>query len=208
MFNLRYWLKKKPVPTKIRVKTEDGEEQLIEVGHARDRWHATEEAVRACGAATIQALDSKGVVLRASRLTESDAEADDDDDAKEKYDDKLLTRDRRDQAAILDRYGARMNEAFHAGAQAAGVSQDHLVALVETLSGQLAGAIVSVHNMAVNLANVVQSNAQQVAELRAALIEGAAENGTGQSGEAMKLLQTVLAVKGAEDSPNGKKASR
>jgi hypothetical protein len=154
-FDLRSWLKRLPRPARVRIRTRDDEERMIELGDKRTRWNSLEETVRVAGAVSIECLDAKGAVLRATRLSEDEIEAESDEDARGKHEAKLLANDRRDIAAIIDRYGHRMNESFQAGAAAASVSQDSLVSLVETLTGHLSLAITNLHTVSVNLANIV-----------------------------------------------------
>ena len=146
---------------------------------------------------SVECLSADGTILRAQRLREDDSDADDDHDAKVRYEDKLLTKDRREQAAMLDRYGARLAEAFEAGAKAASVSQDHLVGLVEILSTNLSTAIVHIHNLSANNALLMQQSAEQLGTLRAALAEGGSEGG---STKALELLGTLL-LNRAQSSP-------
>ena len=193
-FDLRNFLRKVPKPRRIRVRTAEDEEKTIELA-GRRQWAMAEEAVRTAQAVSLELLDEKGNILRAPRLRDDeDIDAETEADAKQRYEDKLLTKDRRDQAAMLDRYGARLSEAFTAGAAAASSGQDKLVQLVEVLTENLTSAIVNVHNMSVNLATIIQTNAQTVAELQTALASAGVEGGG--SSEAMKLLGTVLAARG------------
>lgn len=159
-FDLRSWLRKAPKPARLRLHTADGEERFVELGDKRFKWIAVEETVRTAGAAKIEALDKDGSILRATRLSEEETDAEDDHDARGKYDERLLAKDRLAMAAMLDRYGARMSEAFAQGAKAASASQDKLVNLVEVLTEHLTLAITNLHNVSVNLANVVQAAAE------------------------------------------------
>lgn len=204
MFDLRSFLRRAPKPVKLRIRTSEDEERIIELGATRRRWHAAEEAVKTAGAVSVECLAADGTILRAQRLRDPDDDEAAEDD-KNRYEEKLLAKDRREMAAMLDRYGARMGDAFRAGAEAASVSQEHLVALVETLTANLSVAIVNVHNMASNIAGIIQSNAETVAQLQGALASG----GEGQSGDALKLLMTALASRGQAPPappapPNGK----
>jgi hypothetical protein len=156
MFDLRSWLRRAPKPARLRIKTSDDEERIIELGAGRTKWHACEETVRTSGAVSVQALDKDDKILRACRLSEEDLEADDDEDKAQKRDERAIGKERRELAGVLDAYGKRMNDSFLAGAEAAGRSQENLVALVEVLTTHLSLAITNLHNVSVNLANVVQ----------------------------------------------------
>ena len=193
-FDLRTFLRKAPKPSKIRYKTADDDERIIDL-KGRRMWATAEESIRAGGAVTLECLDADGNVIRGHRLRdEDDLDAESEADAKTRYEDKLVTKAQREMASVLDRYGARLSEAFTAGAAAASSGQDKLVQLVEVLTENLTSAIVNVHNMSVNLATVIQSNAQTVAELQAAI--AAAGGDSGQSSEAIRLITGVLAAKG------------
>lgn len=173
MFDLLTWLRRAPKPTRLRLKTEDGEERYIDLGKSRVRWADIESSVRSSDAVTVQCLAENGDILRALNLAEK---GDDDDEPKE---DKSLNKAIRDQAAMLDRYGARLNESFAMGAKAASQSSDKLVELVEVLTNHLAIAITNVNNLSVNLSNALQST-------------GAAPDG--EESTNAKLLQGVLAL--------------
>lgn len=187
-FDLRSWLKRVPKPAKLRIRTVDGEERIIELGDGvRVRWHVVEETVRTSGAASVECLDLKGGILRAQRLitTEEDPDAEDDP---VKSAGKQLARERTELANVLDRFGDRIKEAYLAGAQASSMSQDKLVDLVETLTSHLSVAIVNMHNVSTNLANIVQTNAETVASLQQAIATSGGEEGR------EKLLGQVLGI--------------
>ncbi len=204
-FDLRNFLRRAPKPVKLRIRTADDDERMIELSSTRRRWDQAEEAVRTAGAVSIECLSADGTILRSKRLSEEDGDAENDADAQAKYEDKLLTKDRRENAAMLDRYGARLSQAFDAGAKAASASQDKLVALVEILSENLSTAIINLHTISANSAAMMQQNAEQVAALRAALAE--AGSGEGGSTKALELVAGLLMSKGAQSTqatPNGK----
>jgi len=193
MFDLRSWLRRAPKPKKLRIKTGDGEERVIELGKGRYLWNEVENTVRTAEAISVECLAEDGTILRATRL----ADADDEDAAEPaSREDKTLGKAIRDQAAMLDRYGARLNESFAMGAKAASQSSDKLVELVEVLTNHLAIAITNVNNLSVNLSNALQATQSPDGE---------------ESGNA-KLLQGVLALAmgqkpsaSPEPPPNGKK---
>lgn len=210
MQNLRRWLGQKPVPAKLRLHKENGETQVMPVGtstRGKRHWQKLEETLEAIGPVKIEALTETDELLRAI-----DIEPDEDGDggeAKARYEDRLLTKDRREQAAMLDAYGKRLADAFDAGSRAASVSQDHLVGLVETLTENLSVAIVNVHNLSVNVSNIMQENARTVAELQAAITASSGESGGGTSSEALKLVMGLLSARGVPmpaggaSQPNG-----
>lgn len=193
MFDLRSWLRRAPKPSSLRIHTGDGEERIIDLGSKRFRWNDCEQTVRASGATNIEALDKDGKILRAVKLTDEEVGSDSDEEARGKYDDKLLTRQAQAQAAMLDRYGARMSEAFLAGAKAASSSQEKLVELVEVLTAHLGVAITNLHNVSVNLANAMQANVEG---------QGGDANGAMLAGLLTKVLGGGVAVA----PPNGGKA--
>jgi hypothetical protein len=67
---LRGFLLQLPKPAKIRVTCGDGEPQEIKPGRSYAR---TAESIAALGVDLVECLDSEGVVLRALRLSDSDA---------------------------------------------------------------------------------------------------------------------------------------
>jgi hypothetical protein len=154
MFDLRSWLRRAPKPKKLRIKTGDGEERVIELGRGRYLWNEVEHTVRTAEAISVECLDAEGTILRATRLTEEDPE-DFEAAGKESADGKAVTKAMAAQATMLDAYGRRMNEAFARGAEAASTSQDKLVALVEVLTQHLTLAITNLHNISTNYAQVV-----------------------------------------------------
>src|SRR5271156_1597459 len=192
MFDLRSWLRRAPKPKKLRIKTGDGEERVIELGKGRYLWNEVENTVRTAEALSVECLAEDGTILRATRL----ADADDEDAAEPaSREDKTLGKAIRDQAAMLDRYGARLNESFAMGAKAASQSSDKLVELVEVLTNHLAIAITNVNNLSVNLSNALQATGSSP---------------EGEESQSTKMLQGVMAMitasAGARPAPesNGK----
>lgn len=159
MFDLRSWLRRSPKPFKLAIKTADGDDREILLGKGRTRWHATEETVRTSGAVSIQCLSEDGTILRAQRLTDEDIESDPEEERQESGlgIDKTTSKAFQAQAMMLDRYGARLNEAFQRGAEAASSSQDKLVELVENLTAHLTLAITNLHTLSANYANQLQA---------------------------------------------------
>jgi hypothetical protein len=182
----------------VRVHTEDGDERIIELpADTRSRWKTVEESVLASRAASVECLDEKGAVLRAQRL-----ELDDDTGApadtyekQRKGDERMQSRTRLEMAQFAEAYGGQLNRAFDRGAAAANTGQENLVGLVEVLTTHLSLAITNLHNVSVNLANMVA--------------EAGGADGEQTSGNE-KLLGQVLgaaamrAVGVGEQHPNGK----
>jgi hypothetical protein len=157
---LRQWLRKTPVAAKFRVRTVEDEEKTIAVEAAsRTRWKDLEEAILALDPRTVEALDASGNILRAQKI------AGDDDDAPaenaRKQEDKRVAYERRELAAFAEAMGRQLNSAFDRGAAAANTGQQNLVELVDNLTQHLSLAITNLHNASVNLANMVQQQADQ-----------------------------------------------
>lgn len=196
---LRSWLRKTPRPSRVRVHTEDGEERIIELpADTRQRWKIVEESVLASRAASVECLDDKGAVLRAQRIELDDTgDAVPDYDKQRKSDERMQSKTRSEMAHFADAFGSQLNRAFDRGAAAANTGQENLVALVEVLTQHLSLAITNLHNVSVNLANMVAEAAGDG--------EGGNPNG--------KLLEQVIgaaavravgAVGASAEHPNGK----
>jgi len=190
---LRGWLTRGQRPLKLRLKMADGDERIVELrkGAKRLPWEEILSTIASSGAVSIEKLGVNDAILAGRNLDEDDE--DDFDVGKE--DKTTLGKAIRDQAAMLDRYGARLNESFAMGAKAASASSDKLVELVEVLTNHLAIAITNVNNLSVNLSNALQAT------------------GSGPDGEesqSTKMLQGVMAMitasAGARPAPesNGK----
>ena len=158
---LRQWLRKTPLAAKFRVRTVDDEEKIVTVEAAsRTRWKDLEEAILALDPRTVEALDASGNILRAQKI----AAVDDDDAPAEnarKQEDKRVAYERRELAAFAEAMGRQLNSAFERGAAAANTGQQNLVELVDNLTQHLSLAITNLHNASVNLANMVQQQADQ-----------------------------------------------
>jgi len=190
---LRGWLTRGQRPLKLRLKMADGDERIVELrkGAKRLPWEEILSTIASSGAVSIEKLGVNDSILAGRALDDDDEE--DFDVGKE--DKTTLGKAIRDQAAMLDRYGARLNESFAMGAKAASASSDKLVELVEVLTNHLAIAITNVNNLSVNLSNALQAT------------------GSGPDGEesqSTKMLQGVMAMitasAGARPAPesNGK----
>jgi len=160
MIDLRSWLRRLPKPHSLRIRTRDEEERLIPLNvETKTKWNELENTIRAAGATSLEALDKAGHIIRAMRLSEQEAEAGSDEESRARYDEKVMARDRRELAAILDAQGRRIEAAYTAGSEAAGKSADKLLDLVETLTQHLTLAITNLHTVSTNLANVVSAAA-------------------------------------------------
>lgn len=156
MFDLRAWLRRAPKPRKLRLTVDDAE-RIVDLGTGRCKWAEIEATVLNSKASIVECLDASDAILRSYCLEE---ESDDPEEAKALSQDKLVARTQSTNAAMLDAYGKRMVEAFSAGAAAAAVSQENLVAIVETLSAHLSLAITNLHTVSVNMANLVQQQGE------------------------------------------------
>jgi hypothetical protein len=155
MFDLRSWMRRAPKPKKLRIKNPDGEWRVIELSGGRYLWNEVEQTVKTAEAVAIECLDADGNVLRAKKLVDDDGESFEGDGKDEGA--KSLSKAMREQAAMLDAYGRRLNEAFARGAEAASTSQDKLVSLVENLTEHLTIALTNVHTLSTNYANALAS---------------------------------------------------
>lgn len=153
MFDLRAFLRRSPQPYKLRIRTQAGQERVIELPQSKRRWADIEASVRSTGAIDVECLDKEGGIIRACSLTDEDLELDDaPPNAQAAHDEKIVTKALVAQAQMLDRYGARMNDAYERGARAASATQAELVELVRVLTENYNAAIVNMHNLAANLA--------------------------------------------------------
>lgn len=157
MFDLRAWLRRAPKPRKLRLLV-NGEERIVDLAGQRQKWAEVEQTVRTAGASAVECLDEAGATLRGMKLTDDDGDADSDEDARDKFEVKMLTRDHAALAMVLDRYGDRIARAYDAGARASAISQENLVAIVETLTAHLSLAITNLHNISTSYANVVAAS--------------------------------------------------
>jgi hypothetical protein len=196
---LLLWLRRQPSAAKIRVRLDGGEERLIDASSAkgaRGRWKRVEANVMAYpGVVAVEKLDKDGDILEAFTGFEEEEEREGlnltrELAAADERKETSLSRDRRELALVLDRYGDRLNEAFDRGAAAAAASAESLTTLVETLTNHLSLAITNLHNVSVNLANIVQ-----------------AQGSDGEDGTSTKLLGQVLGAVAAKAMTGGGNAS-
>jgi uncharacterized phage infection (PIP) family protein YhgE len=162
MSGLRSWLRRKPQPARVRIRTADGEERYIQLSDdARNRWRSAEEAILAGGATVVELLDGEGHILRAQQLVDDDEQLIDGGGG-DVAASRAVARDRRELADVLRAYGEALNTSFQRGAQAANTGQEHLVALVEVLTQHLATAIGNLHTVSANLASLLQQDRDEV----------------------------------------------
>lgn len=150
MFDFRAWLRRAPKPRKLRLTNADGDDRIVDLGGGRCKWAEVENTVKNANAALVECLDASGEILRSHRFEEEEIAASPEDER-----DKLVAKTQGTNAAMLDAYGKRLVEAFHAGAASAAVSQENLVAIVETLTAHLSLSISNMHTLSVNMANLV-----------------------------------------------------
>jgi len=147
----------------LRVDKADGTSELIKIaGSEKTRWKdAAEAAAKVRGGVTVFCLDKQGNTLRQYSLVEEDEEGEGSTsvETERKRGLAALAHDRVELAHVLAAFGAQLNEAFERGSASAGQSQDSLVSLVQMLTTHLTHAITNLHNVSVNLANVIQSTA-------------------------------------------------
>lgn len=206
--SLRLWLRRRPAPVRVRIRMPDGEERFVDMPKARrGRWQTIETAILTSGAEVVECLDGKGAIQRAMRIEEVEeqesrtSELQNELTRERRSRDATISAERRELALFAREYGQQLNEAFDRGRDAASASSDSLTHLVETLTQHLSMAIVNLHNVSVNLANIVQSQAQP--------------DGEGGESGSTKMLQQVLqlaamkAMSPAEaPPPNGKKGAK
>jgi len=164
--SIRAWLRRSPQPASLLIETEEGDEKRIRISDdARNRWKSAVESVHAAGAVKVQALDEEGTILRAIRLESEEAQEDPHEAMQRQADEyeKRLSKERRDNAMMLDRYGDRLNEAFERGSQSAGQGLEELKDCVRILTENFVTAITNIHNLAVNLANTTIAAAEAAA---------------------------------------------
>lgn len=201
--SLRVWLRKEPQPKRIRVRTVDDQERMVDLDpDVRRRWKIAEEAIRALRGVAVECLDREDNILRAQDLTppDDDTGVSTGEGASEILAEKLnmtkLSNERKEFALAIDRYGAWAIAAYNAGAAAASEQQDKLVGLVEILTNSLNTSIVNLHAVSGELARERAEaeggeeepskhgvNGQQLMALVAAglMKDGLGANGKGES---------------------------
>lgn len=192
MFDLRAWLRRSPKPRKLRL-TSDENEKIVDLGKGRCKWAEVEQTVLNERCSLVECLDEDMNVLRSYRLEDPGGED------TERPEDKAVKANTAHTAQMLDAYGRRLVEAFHAGAAASNTQQEHLVGLVDNLTGHLTLAITNLHAISTNYANFVQQQGSQ----------SSGEPGE-QSTAMLGLLTAMIGGKGLGAAPaaapaNGKK---
>lgn len=184
---LEQWIRKKPAPASLRIRTSDDETNLIEINpRSTQKWKMAVESIRAARAIAVECLDEKGRIIRARELEDEGADAD-PNEAAQRQRDRAASSERKELASVLDRYGDRLNEAFERGADAAGKSHEALVALVGTLTQNLNTAIVNLHTISTNFAKTLTDAAGVEShnpndQLMAQVIAGAFARGNAAGG--------------------------
>jgi len=175
------------MPVKLRV---DGQDVAIATG-AR-MWVVTEETVLALNPSKIEALDAKGVVLRAHTF-----ERDDDDD----HDERAAAAEKRSELVLLARLIAEAHDAGarrHAEAYALAFTEN--TRLVQVLSARLGG-----------LESAWQKAMQQTAQANADAILANAQQSDDPAGNAIAGMMAQMALASAAQAkpkPNGKPATK
>ena len=205
---LEQWIRRKPVPTSLRIRTSDDETNVVEINaSSSQKWKMAVESIKAARAIAVECLDAKGRILRARELEDEGADADPEEaaqrqrsrqdrgdeeggpEAEPRQRDRAASAERKEMAQMLDRYGDRLNEAFERGADAAGKSHEALVALVGTLTANLNTAIVNLHTISTNFAKTlteyagVENGANPNDQLMAQVVAGAIARATGGGGK-------------------------
>lgn len=202
--SLRAWLRREPVPDKIKVRMEDGEEKDIHIpGDIRNRWKTVEASINASNAVAVECFDKKGTLLRAQEL-EHDAE----EDENETPESKLEARRLKDWTGMLQAVMAEQNTSFKNGVAAAAQSQDSLVNLVDTMAQHFAAALTNIHNIVANMAIMQQQHAEQSAKQTQLIAQ--LTSGTEDGDPAVKQLIGVIAAQAMaggmpKPKPNGAK---
>jgi hypothetical protein len=198
---LRTWLRRNPQPASIRFRDVDDEVRTLKLSeNVRCRFKDAEDALVAAQAVSVEALDGHGAVLRAIILEVEDNGVVDEDEREEKRADKIIAKERRELAAVLDHYGHRLNEAYVRGSEATARGQEQLVSLVDILTSHLTAAITNMHATSARLAKVLGDEGGAAADDKnsemVAQVLGAA---------AMKFLGSSPAAPAADKpKPNGK----
>lgn len=154
MFDLRAWLRRAPKPRKLRLHV-DGDERIVDLGSGRCKWAEVEQTVTNARPSLVECLDDNGEILRSHILEEEPSS-----DAAGAPEEKLVSRTQQGMAAVIDAYGKRMVDAFRAGSESSAVVQQDLMQMVAELSHHHMAAIANMHNLAVNLSQLVQQNAE------------------------------------------------
>lgn len=171
MFDLKTWMRRAPKPKRLRIKKPDGEWTFVEITGGRFLWTEIERTIKSSEAVAVECLDASGNTLRAVKLSEEDTQDGDEFETPASAADKSMSKALQAQSLMLDAYGRRLNEAFQRGSEAASMSQEKLVSLVENLTGHLTVAITNLHNLSTNYANMVASSSEGE-NPNAALLQG------------------------------------
>jgi hypothetical protein len=202
MSALKQWLRKTPVPSKIRITCiEDGERVQRELelsDDVRGKWKTAEESITAARAVEVECLSSEGKLLRARKLEYEDDDAGSSvSTLEEKRVETLVGKERKELGYVLDMFGKRINEAYKLGADAALAGNDQVLQMADTLLSQWAAAMESLHNVATKLGEVLQED------------DG---KGSGADGAFKAYLAKVIAKNLSDEEPtpkpNGKGRAR
>jgi hypothetical protein len=186
MTRIKKFLTRAPQPTRLRIRVGD-EERIVELAEDRyGRWKIAEETILSSEATSVEALDDKDRLLRAMPLDPVDDDPRRAEEKEEKKRQQAQAAQHRELAAILDRYGDRLERAFSAGAERANAEREQLLTLTATLTKQLVSALTGMHAQSVQVANLVQQ--------LAAVGGGGEEDGAGEHAAQTEQLQQLLAM--------------
>jgi len=149
------WLRKKPTAVKVEYKLGDDWRPVAMPTGMRSKWKQVEANLRASGGSAARATDGTG----AERFFQLDAEEEEyesNEQAKHAVaQSAALSREHTQLAHVLDRYADRLNQAYEKGAAAANTGQENLLDVVQLLTNQWSVTMQSLHNVSMNLANVL-----------------------------------------------------
>jgi hypothetical protein len=166
--SLKAWLRREPVPDKVVVRLEDGEERKVTIpADIRNRWKTVEASILASGGVAVTLFDKKGEVLRAQDIEQADDE--EEDDSPEAKVATAQAKNLREWTTMLQAVMHEQNTSFEKGVAAAAQSQDSLVELVGNISAQLSNTFISLHNVVGAMASMQQAAADREARMTQAL---------------------------------------
>jgi hypothetical protein len=166
--SLKAWLRREPVPDKVVVRLEDGEERKVTIpADIRNRWKTVEASILASGGVAVTLFDKKGEVLRAQDIEQ--AENEEEDDSPEAKVATAQAKNLREWTTMLQAVMHEQNTSFEKGVAAAAQSQDSLVELVGNISAQLSNTFISLHNVVGAMASMQQAAADREARMTQAL---------------------------------------
>lgn len=157
---LKSFLMQKEMPDSLVMLLEGGEKEPLPLRKkGRGGWDEAEATLLSSNAVAVQCLRKNGTVIRSEKLEnlteDADSDADNREDRAIERHDRSLSNERREMAMILREQGVAIKEAYREGAEAASSAQGQLTELVSMLTSHLALAITNLHNVSVNLGNLI-----------------------------------------------------